>query len=200
MKILLNWILFIVVLLITIEEAYAKIPNRRELSLEECIYVALKESNAIRIQNYTEQINHLNLASSIHSTNPSFSMSLSPTYNQNISSITQPDGSIKNISVQHVSGLISFNASIPILLTGGILSLTQSGNYYRYINGNVSYDNVSINLYQISYSQPLSFFRRNKFIRQTAISNYNIKLLKKYDEIFEIKKSVIDCCFEILLA
>lgn len=81
--------------------------------------------------------------------------------------------------------LLSFNTSIPLSLTGGNISISQSVNYYRYINRNSSYENFGVNLYQVSYSQPLSFFRRNKFIKQTAISNYKLKTLKKFPEILK---------------
>lgn len=197
---LLNWIIIAITVLISKESYGGDIPHSQNaISIEECIQLALLNSNAIKIQNSTQQINELNLASSLHSIKPSFSISFSPLYNQSINSVTQPDGSIRNIGVQHASGLLSFNTSIPLSLTGGNISISQSVNYYRYINRNSSYENFGVNLYQVSYSQPLSFFRRNKFIKQTAISNYKLKTLKKFPEILNIKKEVIDCYFDLLI-
>lgn len=183
---ILQWSYLIGLILISTESYGGDIPHSQNaIFIEECIQLALLNSNAIKIQNSTQQINELNLASSLHSIKPSFSISFSPLYNQSINSVTQPDGSIRNIGVQHASGLLSFNTSIPLSLTGGNISISQSVNYYRYINRNSSYENFGVNLYQVSYSQPLSFFRRNKFIKQTAISNYKLKTLKKFPEILK---------------
>ena len=195
---LFNWIIIAITVLISKESYGGDIPHSQNaISIEECIQLALLNSNAIKIQNSTQQINELNLASSLHSIKPSFSISFSPLYNQSINSVTQPDGSIRNIGVQHASGLLSFNTSIPLSLTGGNISISQSVNYYRYINRNSSYENFGVNLYQVSYSQPLSFFRRNKFIKQTAISNYKLKNAQKISR--NIKKEVIDCYFDLLI-
>lgn len=196
---LFNWIIAITILIST--ESYGgDIPHSQNaISIEECIQLALLNSNAIKIQNSTQKINELNLASSLHSIKPSFSISFSPLYNQSINSVTQPDGSIRNIGVQHASGLLSFNTSIPLSLTGGNISISQSVNYYRYNNRSSSYENFGVNLYQVSYSQPLSFIRRNKFIKQTAISNYKLKTLKKFPKILNIKKEIIDCYFYLLI-
>lgn len=178
---------------------FSQIINAQEcISLKKCIQLALLNSNAIHIQNYTNQINKINLASSLHSINPSVSISLSPVYNQSIANVTQPDGSMKVRSVRSASGLFSYYTTIPLSQTGGNLSIGQSFNFYRFINNSQSYSNWSINLYDISYSQPLSFFRRNKYIKQTAINNYQLKVLKKYPEILKIKKEVIECYFDIV--
>lgn len=169
-------------------------------SLDECIEMALVNSKAIEVLNYNQQLNEINYASSIHSLKPSISFSVSPVYNQSISGVTQPDGSLKNVSVQNISGSMSINTSIPFELTGGSLSLSQSANYYRYINGTSSYNSFGISLYQISYSQPLSFFRRNKYIRQNAYANYKIRQIKSHQEILDIKRGAIDIYFDILKA
>lgn len=64
--------------------AYAQ----RTVSLEDCIYQALLNSNAIKIQHHTQLINEYNLASSLHSIKPSFTVSFTPSYNKSITGVT----------------------------------------------------------------------------------------------------------------
>lgn len=113
-----------------------------------------KQSTSIR---YKKELINRNYKSSMNTLNPTIMFSLSPQYSKSISPITQPDGTIKDLGIHNISIAPTLTTTIPIWITGGTLSITNSLRYYRNINPQNAYSNYSLNYYYISFSQPLSF-------------------------------------------
>lgn len=146
-----------------------------------------------------KEINLRNYKSILHNYAPSFSFSLSPQYSKSLSPITQPDGTIRNYDIHNISISPSITTHIPILFTGGTLSISNSFSFYRNISGYNSYSNYSANFFHINITQPLSFFRSHVWEKKSANASYAISSLETIEDYLRLKKTATNLFFKHLI-
>ena len=154
-----------------------------------------KQSTSIR---YKKELINRNYKSSMNTLNPTIMFSLSPQYSKSISPITQPDGTIKDLGIHNISIAPTLTTTIPIWITGGTLSITNSLRYYRNINPQNAYSNYSLNYYYISFSQPLSFFSNDKWNRKSTIASLKMSKYQNSQERLKLKSLATNFFFNIL--
>lgn len=136
-----------------------------------------KQSISIR---YKKELINRNYKSSMNTLKPTMSFSLSPQYSKTISPITQPDGTIKDMGIHNISIAPTLTTTIPIWMTGGSLSISNSLRYYRNINPQNTYSNYSLNYYYLSLNQPLSFYSSDKWNRESTIAGHKMSNTKTH--------------------
>lgn len=151
-----------------------------------------------RYVNMKEELNRRNIQSSLNNNKPSFSFSVMPSYSESISPVMQPDGTFKNYNIHNFNMTPSFSASFPIDISGGTLSIASSVGFYRNINKDNSFSNISANLYSVRFSQPLSFFKSSKWAKKNAIANYNIASISIIKDHIGMKNDATKLFFNIL--
>lgn len=131
---------------------------------------------------------------------PRLDFSLSaPNYNRSISPILQPDGTKKYQDIQTASYNSALQLQYPLWFSGGNISIQSTINQLYNLN-KLSSNSLGSNLFQISISQPLSFYSSQKWDKK--ISEIKNEILKKdiLREKVSIKKQAIILFFDLLIA
>lgn len=154
-----------------------------------------KQSISLR---YKKELINRNYKSSMNSLSPTMLFSLTPQYSKTISPITQPDGTIKDLGIHNISIAPTLTTTIPIWITGGSLSITNSLRYYRNINPQNTYSTYSMNYYYLSLSQPLSFYSSDKWNRKSAIAGHKMSKYQNSQENLHLKSLATSFFFNFL--
>lgn len=162
-----------------------------QITLDEFIDLALSESNHMRIRNIQHKINENSFKTKMHMLKPSISFNVNPSYNQSITGITQPDGSIVNHNISNLSFSPGISAKIPLSFSGGSISVSSSLGFYRNINPTNTYTNFTSNFYHIGISQPLSFFKKDRLRKTEAEARLNLDNLTDVSEMLKLKKNCV---------
>lgn len=93
-----------------------------------------------------------------------------PGYNNSISSITQPDGTIKFTTVEQAYSTGTLSLSQKLLATGGSLNISSGLNRFDRLTG-LKYTNWQSQPVNINLSQPIFQFNNFKFSRKIAKLN-----------------------------
>jgi outer membrane protein TolC len=162
-----------VILLIYSKCSYSQLP----LTLNQAIELAQQNSLQMQINNQNFEIGKLNYKRDNATLLPQINLNGNlPGYNNSISSITQPDGTIKFTTVEQAysTGTLSLNQKI--LSTGGTLSLSSGLNRFDRLTGvkSINWQSQPIN---INLNQPIFQFNNLKFSRK--ISKLNGQLNSK---------------------
>jgi len=161
------------------------------LTLDEFIDLALSESNQMRSRKIQHKINENSFKTKMHMLKPSISFNVNPSYNQSITGITQPDGSIVNHNISNLSFSPGINAKIPLSFSGGSISVSSSLGFYRNINPANTYTNFTSNFYHIGISQPLSFYKKDRLRKIEAEARLNLDNLTEVSEMLRFKKNCV---------
>ena len=158
------------------------------------------ERNIISVAQLKKKNYELNYQIFKSSINPSISVALNgPSYTNKISPITQPDGSVNNIVVKNLNSSIGVNVNIPINIIGGSLSFQSNISGYGYYKDDYVRKNFSVDYFDISIRQPLSFFQENRWNNKISIADYDESIIKVNESIFQEKANIINIFFEILI-
>lgn len=93
-----------------------------------------------------------------------------PGYNSSISSVTQPDGTVKFTEVEQGLSNVGVSISQKIAATGGNLSLNSNLNRFDRLSGN-AYTNYNSQPFLLGFNQPVFRFNETKFSTKTARLN-----------------------------
>ena len=169
-----------------------------QVSLNEFQKLFLNKSKQAIAIRYKKELTNRNFKSSMNSLKPTMLFSISPQYSKTISPITQPDGTIKDMGIHNISIAPTLTTTIPIWITGGSLSITNSLRYYRNINPQNTYSNYSLNYYYLSLSQPLSFYSSDKWNRKSAIAGHSMSKYQNSQENLHLKSFATSFFFNFL--
>ncbi len=170
-----------------------------QLSLADFQSCMLSKVENNRIISIKKDLNLRNYSSSARNYAPKFSFNLSPQYSETLSPITQPDGTLKDYNVHTFSVAPSFSANFPIIFSGGTISISNSLNFYRNINGINSYSNYNANIFQIGISQPLSFYSSYKWGKKSAKASYDINLIETVRDYLKLRDTATGLYFQCLI-
>jgi outer membrane protein len=169
------------------------------LTINGIIDIALNQSINSDMNRIQEELNDRQYKSIINSLKPTLSFDFSgPSYTHSISPITQPDGTIKYHDVNGLTVAPSLSFSMPVLLTGGTLSIQQNLNYYQTRNYGITNKNYSANIYGISFSQPLNFYKSYKWQKKVAITSLSVEQMGTVEQNVSIKQDVAKLFFNII--
>lgn len=163
----------LVFLLIYSKCSYSQAP----LTLNQAIELAQQNSLQMQINSQNFEIGKLNYKRDNATLLPQINLNGNlPGYNNSISSITQPDGTIKFTTVEQAysTGTLSLNQKI--VSTGGTLSVTSGLNRFDRLTGvkSINWQSQPVN---INLNQPVFQFNTIKFNRK--ISKLNNQLNAK---------------------
>lgn len=174
--------------------------SQRIIDIQSFINMCFAERNIISVAQLKKKNYELNYQIFKSSISPSISVALNgPSYTNKISPITQPDGSVNNIVVKNLNSSIGVNVNIPINIIGGSLSFQSNISGYGYYKDDYVRKNFSVDYFDISIRQPLSFFQENRWNNKISIADYNESIIKVNESIFQEKTNIINIFFEILI-
>ena len=93
-----------------------------------------------------------------------------PGYNSNITSVTQPDGTIKFATIEQAYSNTTLNLSQKLVATGGTLSLGSTINRFDHLSGKQG-KNYNTQPYIFSLNQPIFKFNEYQFNSRLARAN-----------------------------
>jgi outer membrane protein TolC len=167
----------------------------QHITLEEMITLALQNSDvvqSIEIQKSMQEKQYLLVKRSWY---PTLQMGISgPAYNHSISPVTQPDGNVKYLDVFSLNASASTSIFMPIIFTGGSISIQSSFNFYQ----NANERTFSSNFYKVSLSQPLSGFNLYRLEQKAALANFKVQTVASAREYIDLKKVVSQYYFDII--
>lgn len=168
-------------------------------TLNDVLDKVMFSSPEYRLQRIQAEINRRTYEISMASLLPSVSMAFSgPSYSKTISPVSQTDGSIKYLEVNNLQGNFTLNANVPIVWTGGQLSLNSHLSMYRNNRDDNLLTSYSLNYYHLSYNQPLDFFSVNKWNRRIVKANRTKAELEQIEKTFELRYNILQLFFEIV--
>lgn len=193
--------LFIITLLFLIFIPEIIFAESDPLTINKIIEIALNHSINSDMNKVQEELNDRQYRSIIYNMEPTLSFDFSgPSYTHSISPITQPDGTIKYHDINGLTFTPSLSFSLPVLFSGGTLSIQQNLDFYQTRNAGMTNKNYSVNLYNVSFSQPLNFFKSYKWQKVVAKTSLSVQQLEVIEQNVAIKQDVVKLFFNILSA
>ena len=121
-----------------------------------------------------------------------------PGYNSSITSVTQPDGTIKFTTVEQAFSTMGVSLTQILVATGGSITASSNINRFDRLTGNRS-TNFNTQPFVLGLNQPLFRFNESSFILKNANINYLIssKIFIKRQEELALKVSTL---FHIVLS
>ena len=131
---------------------------------------------------------------------PVLNLSISPNYSRSISSVIQPDGTLKDCNVHNISAAPSISLRYPLIYTGGLISVGSNLNIYKNMNKLNSYTNYSSSIFNLTYSQPLSFFSSYKWSKRSLLANKSISVREEIKEKLNLKEILSEEYLSLILS
>lgn len=165
--------ILLILLILIGYKTYAQTP----LTLSQAIYLAQTNSLQTQLNKNSFEIGNQNYKNQFSQLLPQVNLTGNlPGYNNSISSITQPDGTIKFTTIEQAysSGNVSLNQKI--FATGGTLNFSSGLNRFDRLSG-VKTTNWQAQSLLINLNQPIFQFNNLKFSQQ--INKLNLQLNSK---------------------
>jgi outer membrane protein TolC len=163
--------------------------EKKELSLEEAIEIASRESDNAFIARYDSLIFNLQYKEFKTRALPQIKLSSKPYISQDITSVTLDDGSEKYVNRRLANLGVNISLSQLVPFTGGELVLSSSVNGLENYAPN-QYKSFYFNWLNIAYKQTLGNYNEYKWNKRIFDSQRDIEKLKHIQALEELKFEV----------
>lgn len=158
--------------------------------------------NAIANQNaiLTYKINRLSIQQSLQEYDWTFELrTIFPNYRRQIDPITQQDGTVNFRELNSANSALAPVLVYPLKFTGGTVTAFSTFNRLDQF-GFVNYTNYGLNLFRVSYNQPLGYFKRY-YLQRDLVRSQEVLLEKELNrEIYANNFETTQLAFEIIEA
>ncbi len=145
--------------------------SQKSISLKESIQLAQQNSINAQINNNNYEIANQTYGFQRAQLFPQINLNANlPGYNSSISSVTQPDGTIKFTTVEQAFSNVGISLSQKIAATGGTFTASSNINRFDRLSGNRT-TNFNTQPFVLGLNQPLFRFNETAFSLKTARLN-----------------------------